>query len=193
MDTNKKIEMFREAMEEDLQTRISFMSNKLEELRQEEISNAEREAQAKSGAVIEIGMRKIDKGCADRINSLERKCRAELALKREEIISNVFDRAKKKLIAFTETDDYIKFIEKSLVEIKACFNGSDFTVYLKDNDISKSIFEKNNIKTLIDKNIEIGGIIAKSEQSNFVADNTLDSKLEQQRDWFGSNCDMSIE
>lgn len=193
MDTNKKIEMFRKAMEEDLQTRISFMSNKLEELRQEEISNAEKEAQAKSGAVIEIGMRKIDKGCTDRINSLERKCRAELALKREEIISDVFDRAKEKLIAFTKTDEYIKFIEKCLAEIKACFNGGDFTVYLKDNDISKNIIEKNNIKTLIDKNIEIGGIIAKSEQSNFVADNTLDSKLEQQKDWFFSNCDMSIE
>ena len=126
----------------------------------------------------------------------ETKLREQIFIKRDEIKTDVFNRAKNKLIEFTKSDEYEKFVVNSAAEIKKNLVGRDkaITVYLRECDMAL----KNDIEQafafpcefVADDKIEIGGIRAKF--SSVVIDDTIDARLNSQVDWFEENSGLDI-
>ena len=126
----------------------------------------------------------------------ETKLREQIFTKRDEIKTDVFNRAKNKLIEFTKSDDYKAFVVNSAAEIKKNLVGRDkaITVYLRECDMAL----KNDIEQafafpcvfVIDDKIEIGGIRAKF--SSVIIDDTIDARLNSQVDWFEENSGLDI-
>lgn len=116
--------------------------------------------------------------------------------KREEIKSKVFEISKEKLINFTKTDEYSKFLVSSSQEIrKHLFGvGRKVNVFLKEEDLkfSESISEAFGLpcEFAIDNIIQIGGIRVKF--SNIIIDDTLDARLNSQSPWFEENSKLEI-
>lgn len=122
--------------------------------------------------------------------------RQQIFTKRDEIKTAVFESAKQKLKEFTETDEYKSFVVNSAAEIKKNLVGRDkaVTVFLRECDMKL----KNDIEQAfafpcvfkIDDKIEIGGIRAKF--SSVMIDDTIDSRLSAQVDWFEENSGLDI-
>ena len=47
-------------------------------------------------------------------------------------------------------------------------------------------------KVLVSKEIKIGGLIAVNRNMNIIIDETLDSKLTDQREWFAENSKLNV-
>lgn len=116
--------------------------------------------------------------------------------KREEITANVFKKAKDRLIEFTSTQQYKDLLLSYAKEIADIFKDNSCIVYLKNDDLKyadeiKSVFS-GEVDVKADNMIKIGGVIGNCKALNIVADNTLDSKLDNQKEWFTENSQLKV-
>ena len=76
-------------------------------------------------------------------------------------------------------------------QIQKCFR------YVKENDMKLaeliSNAFNNDCTVLADNDIAIGGLKAQNADGTLIADDTLDTRLSQQYEWFLSSCNLSIE
>lgn len=122
-------------------------------------------------------------------------CRAKLAQKRSELTGEVFEKATARLVEFTKEDEYIDFLAESLKNIFSFVNGK-FTASVKPEDKEKLLKAKEkagiDCDFAADDSIKIGGIKAVCTEINKIFDDTLDSRLEDQKEWFFANSDFVI-
>ncbi len=123
-------------------------------------------------------------------------CRMKVAERRSELTNEVFKKATDKLIDFTKSEEYVDFLSKSLKDIFA-FIGEKFTVNVKSSDeqaILKAI-KKSGIEceVVFDESIKIGGVKVECTKLNKIFDDTLDTRLEDQKEWFFANSDFTVK
>lgn len=116
--------------------------------------------------------------------------------RREEITESVFSKAKEKLSDFTTTDEYKQLLLKYAKEIAEIFNDNACVICLKNSDLKyadeiKAVFA-GEVSVEEDETITIGGIKGNCKALKILADNTLDSKLEQQKPWFTENSNLKV-
>lgn len=132
------------------------------------------------------------------VNDLAKKelaLRNELFYERQTLADKVFDEAKQKLVAFTETDDYNRFLGRSLAEIKVKCGTARCDIAIAPSDEDKrgliaDVFPDARITA--DPHILIGGVKANCPELGILMDDTLDSRLEEQRGWFIETCSMKV-
>ncbi len=114
-------------------------------------------------------------------------CRRRIAEKRKEIENRVFGAVKENLTAFTKESAYIDFLRESLMKLGR-YSEKALTVWVREADaqtVKRLIDEMKlgfSIKT--DRNISVGGIKAETEEK--IIDDTLDARLEEQKESFYS-------
>lgn len=132
------------------------------------------------------------------VNDLAKKelaLRNELFYERQTLADKVFDEAKQKLVAFTKTDDYNRFLGRSLAEIKVKCGTARCDIAIAPSDEDKrgliaDVFPDARITA--DPHILIGGVKANCPELGILMDDTLDSRLEEQRRWFIETCSMKV-
>ena len=132
------------------------------------------------------------------VNDLAKKelaLRNELFYERQTLADKVFDEAKQKLVAFTKTDDYNRFLGRSLAEIKVKCGTARCDIAIAPTDEDKrgliaDVFPDARITA--DPHIQIGGVKANCPELGILMDDTLDSRLEEQRGWFIETCSMKV-
>lgn len=105
---------------------------------------------------------------------------------------SVFKRLKKSLLN-TQNIRLLKQPCKSAKEVAKLFADNDCVVYVNERDMKnsdkiKAVFA-GSTEVVADKSIKIGGIKGFCKAMNIVADETLDSKLYAQKEWFIENSD----
>ena len=113
-----------------------------------------------------------------------------LFLKRAEMTAAVFEKATQKLIHYTKTPAYRESLLISADKIAALFGGNECVLYVSAKDMSACFTGGAEVKP--DRTIAIGGIKGYCRAMGIVADETLDSKLLQQREWFIENAQLSV-
>jgi vacuolar-type H+-ATPase subunit E/Vma4 len=116
--------------------------------------------------------------------------------KRDELTSSIFAKAESKLQKFTTTSEYKDLLLKYAKEIAEIFKENSCVIYLKNDDMKyaddiKSAFD-GDVTFEVDNDIKIGGMIGNCKALKIVADNTLDSKLENQKKWFTENSMLKV-
>ena len=112
------------------------------------------------------------------------------------MVDEIFEAAGEKLIAYTATDDYKEALRNSAREIAALFEDNDCVIMLSERDMSAAEeikgFFGGNVQVQADQNITIGGIKCFCESKSIIADETLDTKLQAQREWFVEHAALSV-
>ena len=108
----------------------------------------------------------------------------------------VFGLASEKLLAYAKTPEYAQKLRDSAGEIAALFGDNDCVLYLNERDLDaagelQALFG-GKAEVQADKTIQIGGVKGYCPAMRIIADETLDSKLEEQRDWFVENASLSV-
>ncbi len=118
---------------------------------------------------------------------------AELAAKRTAITTEVFELAANRLKEFAKGEEYAAWLEKGLKEMAGLL-GSGMTVYTRGQDVEivKQVAAKvgADCTVQVDEAILVGGV--RAEKGSKKVDDTLDSRLKSQEDWFYQNSGLSI-
>lgn len=165
-----------------------------------EIINAElavMEAQAKKSAedYIKSKSAAIKLEAGKRISEKAAECRKEVFGKRDEIATRTLSEAGEKLRSFTESAEYKDFIITSAGKILEVFGSGSVTLLLRSEDMS---FEADILKKFPyvsvskDESIKIGGVKGINSLVTLLIDDTLDSRLENQKRWFEENSGLYI-
>lgn len=195
-DNNAQTNNFLEAIQKFAEEQKNKVLSEAEEFKAQEIKKAEDEGLKEAFELIQKEMANMKSEIAKKTSKRTMEGRKKLFARRMEITNEVFQKVENKIIAFTKTSDYKEYILKSVKAIINVLKSDDITIYLKDDDIkySKDIISVVGYKCVIEKNdtIKIGGLKGYSVSLGLVADETLDTKLESQRDWFTANCGIKI-
>lgn len=196
LNHEERLKSFLDSINRETQENYNKVLSEIEELNKKELSQAEEYAEKQAQDFLNKSVVKSKLDANNKIAGELSEGRKNLSGLRAKITAEVFDEAKKELAAFTESEDYSVFIEKSAQSLYDLL-GNGAKVYVKENDmkladvISKAF--NNDCTVLADYNITIGGLKAQNADGTLIADDTLDTRLNQQYEWFLSNCNLSIE
>ncbi len=169
----------------------------VEEFKAQELKKAEDEGLKDAYILIQKEMQEMKSGIRNETAKLEREGREVLFKRRVEITDDVFKKAYNKLCEYAKSEKYIDTLIKYSKELATAFYGFDCVVYIKEEDakykdIIMSSFDGCNIKFEVATNIKIGGIAAYCQKENLYIDNTLDTKLKDQKEWFLTNSNLKL-
>ena len=158
---------------------------------------AEIEAQAKKEAedYIKAKTAAIKLEAGSRISEFTAESRKKVFNRRSEIAAATLNAVAKKLNNFTLTDEYKSFIFRSADRILKSFDYGNVTLLLRPEDIkfSAEICEKYpSVSVSEDAGIKIGGVKGINSIVTLLIDDTLDSRLENQKRWFEENSGLYI-
>ena len=131
------------------------------------------------------------------VSDAQFKARQELLLRREQLASSVFSAVAGRLSAFASSEDYQSFFEACLSRAaKECpIDGSVFLVREQDLKLEEAIrrIYPKPCQVQADPSIRLGGFKLINQGAGLCMDETLDSRLSDQKSWFYEHSGLSIE
>lgn len=196
LNQEERAAKFFDAITKDAEERHEEMTRKTRETVESGLEKAKTKAHSQAQAKIERERMLKEQEFNRTVANERTQQRARLTDKRGAITDEVFGDAREKLIAFTESDGYADFLKKSAAGFAAAFPQGDVTVYVRPGDMRfaddiKKAFGRD-CKVESSDEITIGGCRAGVAGGSTVADDTLDTRLEAQREWFLENSGMSV-
>jgi len=195
METTAKTDSFLQAIKKHALAKQESMRNEISDMKATAIKNAEIKAKADSDKLIR---EKLEENRNEQRSILAKKsqqAQKELFVKRLEMTEKVFEMAKKKLIEFTNTSAYKEKLINSAKEMAELFGSESCVIYINEKDMDKADLIKsefNNAEITVDNSIVIGGFKGFCPVMNIVADETIDTKLYAQKDWFIENSGLKV-
>ncbi len=166
------------------------------EFKRRELDEAEVEALTEAYRLIQKEMAEMRNSIFHEMAHREMDCRRELLAKRQKISDDVFARCREKLTEFSTKDEYAMLLEKSARELRETFDKPGTVIRIKDGDLKyEELIKKafgGDCTLEVDASIRIGGIRAYNSEIGIMADETLDSLLEDQHEWFEENSGMAV-
>ena len=180
----KQVEL--DSFEAERERRLKELQKELEEIRNEELQEAAKKARIKA----------IERLSKEKIKFQQR----ELIL-REEMIKEVTERIKDKVISYTSTIDYEATLMSGIKSTLDKLDKGQYSLYLISNDIDKvqeDITEYSKGQNLridikeADKNI-LGGFILEDFGKKFRIDNSLRNRLHDLKEYIGLEINRSLK
>lgn len=195
-DTVSKTDNFLKAIEKYAEEQRTKIQSEAEDFKEKELNKAEEEGLKEAYVLIQKKMSDINTKIASELSKAESASRKEIFVKRQEISDKVFEKAKKKLLEYTKTAKYSDMLKKSTKEISSRLNADDVVLLVKEDDMK---FEKElkaafgrSCEVKSSNEITIGGVMGMSHKMGLLADETLDTKLSEQHEWFYENSGLCV-
>ena len=194
LNQNDKIERFSEIINKNALAQCKKIEKQTEKFRKEQLKELETKAKAELEGRLEYEAQRITTQKGSKISSLISESRKHLAAKREEITVCVFKKVEERLSAFAESDAYPQFLKKS-IEALVEEVGEGAVVYVRKSDLEKcralsvsgvGRFEESS-------KIKLGGAAASNSAGTVFAVDTLESRLEEQKEAFKQKADLAID
>lgn len=196
MENTAKTDNFLKAIKKHAEKQRQSIQNEVEHIKEEKIREAENKGRLDSERYISDKLEAKKNEETSKVAKLMQDGQKELFLMRSEMTESVFKKAEEKLIGFTQTDEYSRKLIESAKAISEVFGNKDCILSVSEKDLSSadriSALFSGKAEVTSDKSIKIGGIKGYCSELNIIADETLDSKLAAQREWFVENAGLSV-
>ncbi|MBR1731052.1 MAG: hypothetical protein IJ725_01285 [Ruminococcus sp.] len=191
-----KTSNFLKAIKKYAKEQQNAMKGEVAQLKTERINEAMKKAERDSKRLIKDKLSEKRNEQTALLAAKTQEGQKKLFLERVNMTEEVFRLCAEKLTAYTKTDEYSAKLIKSAQEISELFGDKDCVLYLSEADMGradeiKALF-KGNSDVKADKTIRLGGIKGYCGSMGIIADETLDSKLEAQREWFAENATLRV-
>ena len=174
MPSDEKASAFLEAINKYAEQQRNEIHAEVEQFKEEELKKAEIEVLTDAYTLIQKEMAQMRKEVATEISHEEMEGKRKLFLQRRQITQEVFERAS---------------IAKTLTKPGTVLLVREADLVYADR-IQKAFSLPCEVKA--DDSIVIGGIRGSNLEMGLVADETMDSKLEAQYEWFFANSGLTI-
>lgn len=183
MDDKAKLEKLKDAVLEQAKEKSDDIAKQDDIKKEEVLEKAEDNILEEAYKMIQHEVSEIRGEIGRELSVRSMESRKEVLLEREHYIDTVFSEVKKKLLAFTKTEAYIQYMNKSIDTAKETL-GEITRIYVARPDVEAVKKLAGNVEVRQDLRILIGGIIAESD--GLIADYTFDKKLKTEREKFNS-------
>lgn len=192
----EQLNLFLNSINEEAKKSTENIMREADELRTGELEKAKLEALQKSRDFIKYESEKLKTQSNCMVSKANKQLRKQLLEKRNGIADSVFEQVCEKINAFTKTEEYKSFLLESIKKFAEFYKGASFVLSVKNDDLSYKEFlmnsEKSIIRVEVNDDIVLGGCKAHCDSSNSELDDTLDARLESEKEWFYSNSDLTI-
>ena len=192
-DTTSK---FLEAVTKDAEEKRSLQEKETQEYIKNELDKAERETLQECYTLIQRKSADIRERIGRELSGKELECRKALFLNRVQHADAVFNDVKDRLIRFTKTEDYRAFLRRSAQSAASLFHGAAVTVYVRPDDLQfkDEIVSAYGSDCTVESEpkIRVGGLRFIEKSGRYAADDTLDSRLDNQHAWFEENSGLQL-
>lgn len=198
IENQDKITKFMQAITDHAAAQSRQVHEEVEAYKRERLSIAEKQALNDSAELIKTEHAALQTEIRLEMSRRELNARQELLAMRREMTENIFQEAREKLITFTEQPAYTDFLKASFQTIAAQLPAEGTVYYAAAREeesrgrLLRDCCPKGAVLQFV-KDIKIGGVRAFHEASGLLLDDTLDARLEAQRDWFVSESGLTVE
>lgn len=193
---NEKTNNFLKAITKYGEEQRNKIQAEVEQFKKEELEKAETEILNDAYVLIQKEMSQMRLAISSEVSRKSMAKRKELFEKRQGITAEVFQKTAQRLALFTETADYPVLLERYASHIAQVLTQPGTVLYLREQDSSLASRVQaafgGECSVQITNEIKLGGVRGYNSAMGLVADETLDSKLEDQREWFTENCGMQV-
>lgn len=167
----------------------AYKSERMQKAEQEVLTDAYQLIQKETAAIRSESVREISRR--------DLAARKDVLEQRQQIMADVFQHVEEKLNAYVPTPAYAEKMRGMLAKMAGSLPTEGTVYYLSARDrtlvsaLSAVCPKGSRIETTDD--IHIGGIRAVNVDKGRFMDNTLDTKLEAQHDWFTKTSGLTIE
>lgn len=145
-------------------------------------------------------VRDVKKSELDRLNEennigfseLEALEKKKLLDRRTQITDEIFQRAEEKLKNFVESKDYLDFLKRSIAEIKNNIGENAIIILRPEDKKLESELSAICYQIKYDSNIKLGGCKGENTTDGFIADDTLEARLEEEKIRFYKTSGMTV-
>lgn len=162
---------------------------------EKQINDAEKDALAESYDLIRSETLKVRSDYGKAVTAKRIELGNRMLLDRNNIKDAVFSNVKERILKFKASDDYKKFLLKSFEQCTAALGGDSFTVSFSKDDLPLAETLKASgidFDAVCDDSIKLGGIKVMSSDGKLTADDTLDTRLASEAEWFEKNSGLVI-
>jgi len=188
---------FHEEIERVSSRKIAALQKEISEKKQEELAKLSLEVKHQVELSLGVELKDMRKKYRQDINDILSKNAKILFERRKAISEDIFTEIHKKLVSFVKSNDYETFISHKLETIGSQIPHEDMTFFVCPSDeICRKVIVNQFGKTAKIENdpaITIGGFKVVSDALKLEIDETLDSKLENNKTWFFANSKLFIK
>lgn len=196
MENAAKTDNFLKAIKKHAEKQRQSIQIEVEHIKEEKIKEARKKGKLDSSKYISDKLEAKKSEETSKVSKLMQDGQKELFLKRAEMTESVFNKAEEKLIKYTQTEKYSQKLIDSAKAISNIFEEKNCVLSISEKDLGSadkiSALFSGKAEVTADKSIKIGGIKGFCPELNIIADETLDSKLAAQREWFVENSGLSV-
>ncbi|MBQ3265467.1 MAG: V-type ATP synthase subunit E [Ruminococcus sp.] len=192
-----KTDNFLKAIKRYAKEQKSAMHGEVKLLKTERLKEAEETAKRESQLLIKEKQREARSRRTAELASKTQEGRRRLFIARSEMVDEVFALAADRLIEYVKTDAYAAMLREGAKAVAELFGNDSCVLYVCERDLGaaeelKSFFS-GSVEVKADQAIRIGGVKGFCESRGMIADETLDSRLEAQREWFIEHAALSVQ
>ena len=191
IEENERAAKFIQAIQRDGEKRRASIMQAIDQETEAELAKLRDAAQAKARQMGDYEKVRMQEETNRKLSHSVVETGAELAARRGEIADEVFAACEEKLARFTAGSEYADYLKKSAEALLQLLHTTSAVFYARQQDLELAkAAVPAGCTVQADRAIRLGGLRATSGAME--ADDTLDMKLEAQKDWFLQNSGMSI-
>lgn len=190
-----KTKSFLKAINKAAMQKCKDIAKQIEETTAAEMQRAEDEARRDGHLKIELAKSRIEAKSKMEVASYENEKKKEIYKKRQNYQKEVFKSAADLLRAFVKSPEYKPYLEQCLADLgDKVSKNLTFYVLEEDTVAAKAIAKRfTGAKTEYSTAFEIGGFRVRDDDKHILIDETLDTKLQEQTDWFLLHSQMKVD
>ena len=194
----EKLSLFLKAIGDYAEKQRLHILYDMDERSSEELGRAEKEALTDAYRLIQRETADMRTSIARELASRELAARRRLFEHRAMLENKIFEEAAQRLKAFVKSGDYKAYLQKAAKtarkEFGAAADATVFRIRESDSAFEPAIREAfgGECAFRYDSAIQLGGVLAVNEKLGRAIDVTLDSRLEDQREWFSGTAELLI-
>lgn len=195
-NSEEKISKFVQAITAYAEEQRDKIRRETEEFKSQRLLKAEQDVLADAYQLIQKENRSMRGEGIREISRRDLAARKELLTRRSQIMDEVFSRAEQQILAFTSTPAYTDLLRRLFQESAAFLpaEGTVYTVSRRDEPLIPELSALCPAGSRIEAadDIRLGGVRGENAESGLIADNTLDSRLELERDEFVRTSGLTV-
>lgn len=193
MNSNlNKTERFRKAINLDAAARCDKIKQDVNDYIENEIKKTRRLARQNVRPVRSSEFDRLNEEINAELSESETKGIKKLVTRRSEIADTVFARAVEKIKAFVNGEGYHNFVMSSVSNIKAAIGDNAVIILRPDDKKFEAEIKALGNEVKYDEFIKLGGCKGENLRTAMTADDTLDARLETEKQNFYSYSGLSL-
>ncbi len=172
------------------------IKNDIEKRKAEELKQVEDESLKEAFELIQAQVAREKLNMTSELAKREQDSRKHIYSMRQQMTEEIFTNAALKLKEYTKTEEYGKALLKSAEKMAEMFKDNPVVLYMSPND--KKYYDQaagkfsGKAEVKEDRTIEIGGLKCRCDNAKAIADDTMDTALMNQREWFTENSNLKV-